>query len=320
HADVPFERLVEVLNPVRSTARHPLFQVGLSFQNLAQSSLELSGLSVAGLDADTGISQFDLHLIVTDRYDEGGRPLGVGGYFTFATDLFDRSTVDGFVERFVRVLEAVVEDSRVVVGDIDVLGVGERDVVVSGWNGTSRVLEGVSGSGGVSLASLFVDRVVEVPGAVAVVFEGERLSYGEFGERVFRLARWLIGEGVGPEVLVGLGMRRGVDLLVGMYAVVMAGGAYVPLDPDQPAERNGFIVEVASPVLVLVSGGGDVGVFAGGGVSVVDVGSLDVSGFSGEVVGDGERLSVLRGSNAAYVIFTSGSTGRPKGVAVSHEA
>ncbi|WP_368655873.1 amino acid adenylation domain-containing protein, partial [Rhodococcus sp. 1168] len=182
------------------------------------------------------------------------------------------------------------------------------------------MLEGVSGSGGVSLASLFVDRVVEVPGAVAVVFEGERLSYGEFGERVFRLARWLIGEGVGPEVLVGLGMRRGVDLLVGMYAVVMAGGAYVPLDPDQPAERNGFIVEVASPVLVLVSGGGDVGVFAGGGVSVVDVGSLDVSGFSGEVVGDGERLSVLRGSNAAYVIFTSGSTGRPKGVAVSHEA
>ncbi|WP_315901463.1 AMP-binding protein, partial [Rhodococcus sp. BP22] len=151
--------------------------------------------------------------------------------------------------------------------------------------------------------SLFVDRVVEVPGAVAVVFEGERLSYGEFGERVFRLARWLIGEGVGPEVLVGLGMRRGVDLLVGMYAVVVAGGAYVPLDPDQPVERNGFIVEVASPVLVLVSGGGDVGVFAGMGVgvSVVDVGSLDVSGFSGEVVVDGERLSVLRGSNAAYV-------------------
>ncbi|MET4050665.1 MULTISPECIES: condensation domain-containing protein, partial [unclassified Rhodococcus (in: high G+C Gram-positive bacteria)] len=122
HADVPFERLVEVLNPVRSTARHPLFQVGLSFQNLAQSSLELSGLSVSGLDADTGISQFDLHLIVTDRYDEGGRPLGVGGYFTFATDLFDRSTVDGFVERFVRVLEAVVADSSVVVGDIGVLG------------------------------------------------------------------------------------------------------------------------------------------------------------------------------------------------------
>ncbi|WP_231912714.1 condensation domain-containing protein, partial [Rhodococcus sp. EPR-157] len=113
HADVPFERLVEVLNPARSTARHPLFQVGLSFQNLAQSSLELSGLSVSGLDADTGISQFDLHLIVTDRYDDAGRPLGVGGYVSFATDLFDVVTVDGFVERFVRVLESVVADSSV---------------------------------------------------------------------------------------------------------------------------------------------------------------------------------------------------------------
>ncbi|MDJ0363477.1 amino acid adenylation domain-containing protein, partial [Rhodococcus sp. H29-C3] len=255
-------------------------------------------------------------------FDADGGAAGLSATLTYATDLFDESTMVLFAERFVRVLEAVVADSSVVVGDIGVLGVAERDVVVSGWNGTSRVLEGVSGSGGVSLASLFVDRVVEVPGAVAVVFGGERLSYGEFGERVFRLARWLIGEGVGPEVLVGLGMRRGVDLLVGMYAVVVAGGAYVPLDPDLPVERNGFIVEVASPVLVLVSGGGDVGVFAGMGVgvSVVDVGSLDVSGFSGEVVGDGERLSVLRGSNAAYVIFTSGSTGRPKGVAVSHEA
>ncbi|WP_169914876.1 AMP-binding protein, partial [Rhodococcoides yunnanense] len=229
------------------------------------------------------------------------------------------------------VLEAVAADSSVVVGDIGVLGVGERELVVSGWNETVRVLDsGVAGVGsGVTLASLFVDQVGVSWDAVAVVAGGERLSYGVFGERVFALARWLIGEGVGPEVLVGLGMRRGVDLLVGMYAVVVAGGGYVPLDPDQPVERNGFVVSVASPVLVLVSGAADVGVFegvvaaAGGGVSgsgsgvrVVDVSVVDVSGLSVLPVSDGERLSVLRGWNTAYVIFTSGSTGRPKGVAV----
>ncbi|MBF6079693.1 hypothetical protein IU498_34305, partial [Nocardia beijingensis] len=100
HADVPFERLVEVLNPPRSTARHPLFQVGLSFQNVARSVLELPGLSVAGVDADVDVSQFDLHLIVGDVYEESGAAGGVGGFLTYATDLFDRATVEGFADRF----------------------------------------------------------------------------------------------------------------------------------------------------------------------------------------------------------------------------
>ncbi|MET4050658.1 amino acid adenylation domain-containing protein, partial [Rhodococcus sp. UYP5] len=128
HADVPFERLVEVLNPVRSTARNPLFQVGLSFQNMTRASLELPGLTVSAVDVNSPLAKTDLQLTIFDGAMEGGRPAEIHAEFTFAADLFDVVTVDGFVERFVRVLEAVVADSSVVVGDIGVLGVAERDV------------------------------------------------------------------------------------------------------------------------------------------------------------------------------------------------
>jgi len=172
HADVPFERLVEVLNPARSTARHPLFQVGLSFQNMTRASLELPGLTIAPVDVNSPLAKTDLQLTIFDGTTADGRPAEIHAEFTFATDLFDVVTVDGFVERFVRVLESVVADSSVVVGDIGVLGEVERSVVVSGWNDTVRVLDsgvGVGvGSGGVTLASLFVDRVGVSSDAVAV--------------------------------------------------------------------------------------------------------------------------------------------------------
>ncbi|WP_040864825.1 condensation domain-containing protein, partial [Nocardia exalbida] len=130
HADVPFERLVEVLNPSRSTARHPLFQVGLSFQNVARAALELPGLMVSGVDADVDVSQFDLHLIVGDGYAESGAAAGIGGFLTYATDLFDRATVEGFAARFSRVLAAVVADPSVPVGDIEILTDTERTDVL----------------------------------------------------------------------------------------------------------------------------------------------------------------------------------------------
>ncbi|MDV6248231.1 AMP-binding protein, partial [Rhodococcus opacus] len=168
-----------------------------------------------------------------------------------------------------------------------------------------------------TLADLLDAQVGRTPDAAAVVCGAVVLSYGEFGARVNRLARFLIGAGVGPESSVGVAVRRSVEMLVGMYAVVKAGGAYVPIDPDQPAERVGFVVATADPVLVLTTSGD--GVVVPAGVRVVELDTLDVSGFSAGVVGDGERLSRLRPAHPVYVIFTSGSTGRPKGVAVPHE-
>ncbi|MBU4617793.1 AMP-binding protein, partial [Rhodococcus sp. GG48] len=129
-----------------------------------------------------------------------------------------------------------------------------------------------------------------------------------------------IAEGVGPDSLVGLGMRRSVDLLVGMYAVLAAGGAYVPVDPDQPAERNGYILDTAAPAVVLSTSRDGFEVAGQRSVPVVLLDDADVSGFSSAPVSDADRIGPLRGSNTAYVIFTSGSTGRPKGVAVGHGA
>ncbi|TQC34206.1 amino acid adenylation domain-containing protein, partial [Rhodococcus sp. WS7] len=310
--DVPFERLVEVLDPARSQAHHPLFQVALFFQNMAQDVVELPGLSIAGFDAGVEIAKFDLQLTVTPL-EEDGVGVGMPMSLTYATDLFDASTVVSFAERLVRVLEAMVAEPDSVVGDVELLGEDERSQVLVTVNDTVHEL-----TDDALLLDGFVAQVAATPGAVAVMFQGQSLSYAEFGSRVNRLARYLISVGVGPESLVALAMRRSVDLVVGMYAVVAAGGAYVPLDPDHPVERNGHILGTAAPVCVLSTAGD--GVVLPGEFDVVLIDELDVSGFSDAPVLDVDRVAPLRGSNAAYVIFTSGSTGKPKGVAVSHEA
>ncbi|WP_156665587.1 amino acid adenylation domain-containing protein, partial [Rhodococcus phenolicus] len=192
------------------------------------------------------------------------------------------------------------------------LGADERALVLEGWNDTSAVVPSVT------LVELFEAQVARTPDATAVVFDGVALSYGEFASRVRRLARFLVAEGVGPESLVAVGMRRSLEMLVAVYAVVEAGGAYVPVDPDQPAERVGYILETADPVVVLSTSGD--GFSVSGDRSVVWVDELDVSGFSDAPLGDADRWGVVRPEGAAYVIFTSGSTGRPKGVSVSHAA
>ncbi|MEV0295979.1 amino acid adenylation domain-containing protein [Nocardia sp. NPDC050710] len=315
HADVPFERLVEVLNPVRSTARHPLFQVGLSFQNLALGRMELPGLTVTGMETDRQLSQFDLHVIVADGYDEAGAPTGIGGYFTYAADLFDESTVSEFVDRFIRVLDAVVANPRVPVGAIDLLAPRERARILTVWNDTADASTRDTGDTLVSLLDATVERV---PGAVALVdADGARLTYAELDSRVNRLARYLISVGVGPESRVALAIRRSVDLVVAMYAVARAGGAYVPVDPDQPAERTDYILSTAAPVCVLTNADADC---ATSPVPVVRLDRLDLSTVDSAPIADIDRITPLRAEHAAYVIFTSGSTGRPKGVAVSHGA
>ncbi|MGB6071296.1 MAG: amino acid adenylation domain-containing protein, partial [Rhodococcus sp. (in: high G+C Gram-positive bacteria)] len=317
HADVPFERLVEVLNPVRSTARNPLFQIGLSFQNLADSTFELPGLTVSAVDADTATAKTDLQLSISDQYAPDGSAAELAAEFSYATDLFDRSTVDGFVERFVEVLRTVANDPSVVVGDLDVLTATERRTILRDWNDTAHPVDSE-----LTLAALFDRRVQADPDAIALIDARESLTYREFDARINRLARVLIASGVGPQVTVALAIRRSVELLVAMYAVTKAGGAYVPIDPDQPAERNTYILEVAAPALVLGTTGVDIDT---GTVPVVSVDTDDRLHRSSAVVSDApvtdaERTSPLRATNTAYVIFTSGSTGRPKGVAVSHRA
>ncbi|MFF1651738.1 amino acid adenylation domain-containing protein, partial [Streptomyces sp. NPDC058240] len=211
------------------------------------------------------------------------------GSVEFAVDLFDRVSVVGVVERLVRVLEVVAVDPGVRVGGVDVLSGVERGLVLGEWIASERVLEPVT------LHGLFEAQVVRCPDAPAVVGEGLVLSYAEVEERANRLARWLMGRGVGPEGVVALVLPRSVEIVVAQLAVLKAGAAYLPVDPDYPAERIAFMLEDASPVLVLRE--------------LPDLG----------VELDGSRPGVVvSSSGAAYVIYTSGSTGRPKGVVVSH--
>ncbi len=311
HADVPFERIVEVLDPERSQARHPLFQIALSFQNLARTRLELPGLAVEPVDFAFDQAKFDLQVTVSDVVAEGGAPGGLSVALTYATDLFDAGTMEAFAQRFTRVLAAVAADPATVVGDIPLLPDEERAVVLEAWNAPG------TRAAGETLVDRFQAQAGRTPDAVAVTAGDRSLTYGELASRVNRLARTLIDRGVRPDSLVAVALPRTEELVVGLLAVLQAGGAYLPLDLTYPADRLEFMLADAAPVCVLVSGT-DREALPDTAVEVIDVSALDLSAVPGAPVGDDERRAPLRVDNLAYVIYTSGSTGRPKGVQVPH--
>ncbi|MGY0057918.1 amino acid adenylation domain-containing protein [Streptomyces sp. LZ34] len=287
HQDVPFEHLVELLNPQRSTAHHPLFQVALVLQNTPHSAFSLPNLRVGLEEVGIGRSRFDMLLSLAEN--TGGQ--GVSATVEYSTDLFDRATVERLLARWVRLLEQVVADPSLPIGRVELLSGAERDQLLSGWNDTAVEVPAAS------LAELFEAQVRRAPDAVAVACGGESLSYGELNARANRLAHWLIGRGVGPEKLVGVMLPRSVEMVVAALAVLKAGGAYVPVDPDYPAERRAFILADAAPVLVLER----------------EVPAAELATFP-----DTDPAPDTEPAHPAYVIYTSGSTGRPKGVVVSH--
>ncbi|MFE5288887.1 amino acid adenylation domain-containing protein [Nocardia sp. NPDC056611] len=322
HADVPFERLVELLDPARSQARNPLFQVMLTFQNMAPTRLELPGLTVAGADLEIPFAKFDLQLTLQESLDERGNATGMAAEFSYAMDLFDAATVAELAARFQRVLAALTADPAAPVGDLALFSAGERQRVLTDWNATGFDVAATLPEGAAAtLVSRFDAQVAATPDAVALVFADETLTYRELAERSNRLARLLIAEGVGPESLVALALRRSTELVVAMYAVLQAGAAYVPLDPDQPADRIGHILDTARPRLLLIAEADE---FEAGArdVATLSVQRAEASAraLSGAPITQAERVRPLRPEHTAYVIFTSGSTGRPKGVAVEHHA
>ncbi|WP_162911639.1 non-ribosomal peptide synthetase [Streptomyces koyangensis] len=317
HQDVPFEHLVEVLNPQRSAAYHPLFQVALVLQNAPGGDFDLPGMHVGFDEASTGTSRFDLLFSLTEEYDAAGRPQGIRTMVEFATDVFDRGTVEDLVTRLVGLLEQVVAEPGRVVSSLDVLLPGERERLIAD---NAEVVEMVSG---VTLPELFERQVVRAPDAVALVSGGVGLSYGELDARANRLARYLIGRGVGPESVVAVVMERSADLVVALLAVLKTGGAYLPVDPSYPAERIAYILDDARPVLILTDTT-QAGTLSGAAAEWIEVDGertrRDLGDIPAMVPMDDERTVTPRRSLAqtAYVIYTSGTTGRPKGVAVTH--
>ncbi|QSE83031.1 amino acid adenylation domain-containing protein [Rhodococcus koreensis] len=312
HADVPFERLVEILNPVRSQSYSSLFQVMLAFQNQAPAVLELPGLTLAPLEIDAHVTKFDLDFSLSDNYDANGAPAGIAGSLTYSTELFDSETAERFARSVIRVVEAFATQPGQQVCDVSLLTGDETARMLGAWNATDVA------SDTATLVDLLDAQVIRTPGAVAVAFEGEVLTYGELDARANRLARMLVERGTGPDSLVALVFERSTEMIVGMCAVLRAGGGYVPIDPEHPAERIADVLDSAAPELVLTTS------WTRGclppGVAHVDVDTVDLSGFDAHPIRDADRVRPLRPRNTAYVLFTSGSTGRPKGVTVSHAA
>jgi len=234
--DVPFERLVDELNPVRSAAHHPLFQVSVTFQNNARPQvLMLDGAVVEPLMVGTDTAKFDVDFQLAEvPGGDAGAPMA-SGVVSYATDVFDRATIERFVRCFGSVLEAVVVDASVVVGEVSLLDAGERDLVLGQYGGAG----GAGVCPPVGLVTEFLGAaVVADPDAVAVI-DGEReVSYRELDESSSRVARALIGAGVGPERAVGVAVDRSVELVVAWWAVVKAGGVYVPLNRGHPGSGS----------------------------------------------------------------------------------
>ncbi len=310
--DAPFERLVELLNPIRSTAHNPLFQVSLALQNNPLPAIEFPGLDIEILSAPTHTAKFDLFIDLIDTPSTTADPQPLTGTIEYATDLFDRDTIEKFATYYLHILDIVTTDPQQRIDLIEIIDPAERQQLLVERNDTATPVPETT------IPELFAAQVARTPESPAVQDDHQTLTYREFAARVNRLARFLIAAGVGPESVVGLAMSRSIELVVGMYAVVQAGAAFVPIDPNHPSQRNGYVMKTADPVCVLTTSGD--GFDEAAGVRVVDVDHVDVSGFSADPITDVDRVRPLCPDNIAYVMFTSGSTGQPKGVAVSHAA
>ncbi|APE33202.1 non-ribosomal peptide synthetase [Nocardia mangyaensis] len=309
HADVPFERLVELLEPVRSTARHPLFQVMLTFQNLARTELALPGLSVSAADFTVPLAKFDLQVELAERIGADGAPQGMAVSFVYATDLFDRATVVDFADRWARVLSAVVADPAVPVGDIDVLAPGERELVLREGNSPGIAVPEVT------VADLICAQAQQRPDAIAVRAGERSLSFGDLLGRASALARALIERGAGPETLVAVAVPRTEELPVALLAVLLSGAGYLPIDSGYPAQRLEYVLGDAKPaVLLTTSAERELVPAADLPVVLLD----EQHAYPATPLRAAQRRAPLRPDHLAYVIYTSGSTGLPKGVGVSH--
>ncbi|MCL8040683.1 amino acid adenylation domain-containing protein, partial [Pseudomonas aeruginosa] len=305
HQDLPFEQLVEALQPERSLSHNPLFQVLFNYQSEARGNgqaFRFDELQMESVQFDSRTAQFDLTLDLTD---EEQRFCAV---FDYATDLFDASTVERLAGHWRNLLRGIVANPRQRLGELPLLDAPERRQTLSEWNPAQRECA-VQGT----LQQRFEEQARQRPQAVALILDEQRLSYGELNARANRLAHCLIARGVGADVPVGLALERSLDMLVGLLAILKAGGAYLPLDPAAPEERLAHILDDSGVRLLLTQGHLLEHLPRQTGVEVLAIDGLVLDGYA-----ESDPLTTLSADNLAYVIYTSGSTGKPKGTLLTH--
>ncbi|MDG5498192.1 non-ribosomal peptide synthase/polyketide synthase [Marinobacter sp. BGYM27] len=306
HADLPFEQLVEALQPERSLSHNPLFQVSYNHQVIDSSSLgNLDGLTCEPLVCPSENAHFDLVLGTIEQPDHDV----IDGYLDFATDIFDVSTVLRLTEQLITLLDAATAEPTMRLSELPLLTEAEQ-AVWQDWNHPAHPPVDPR-----PLPALIAEQAQRRPDAMAVVHGAERVTFADFDRRANRLAHWLIGQGVGAESRVGVALERGVEMLVALYAVHKTGAAYVPLDPDYPAERVRYMLADSGAQLLLSHEASQDRLPDVDGVTTINLDTLDLSGSPDQV-----PEVIVHPEQLAYLIYTSGSTGKPKGVAVPHGA
>ena len=314
HQDVPFEVIVERLNPTRSLTHHPLVQVMLAWQNLPgdtsdpTAGLTLGDLQVTPLPVDARVARVDLSFSLAERWSETGEPAGIGGAVEFRTDVFDAASIQTLIERLRRVLVAMTADPARRLSSVDVLDDVEH-ARLEKWGNRAELTAPVTPP--VSIPALFAAQVARTPEAVAVSWDGDSLSYHELDEAANRLAHLLVGQGVGPGQRVALLLPRSAEAIVAILAVVKSGAAYVPIDPAVPEARVEFVLDDAAPIAAITTT--DLADrLDGRGLLVIDVNDPGVGSQPST------ELPAPAPDDIAYLIYTSGTTGTPKGVAIPH--
>src|SRR5262249_6969334 len=305
----PFERLVEALNPARSLAHHPLFQVMLALQNNAPAKLEFEGLGTRVEPVVGASAKFDLSVSLAEERRADGRAGGLSGVMEYASDLFERGSVEALAERLVRVLEAAVAAPEASIGRLDILSAAERRTILQEWNATEHALPAAT------LPQLFAAQAAATPDAVAVVFADEQLSSRELEARANQLAHHLRALGVGAESVVGVCLERSLELVVSLIAILKAGGGYLPLDPEYPAERLHYMMADSRLAVLLTHSSVAASLTIPPGLRCVLLDQEDMSGKPKTALSATPHPEQL-----VYTIFTSGSTGKPKGAGNTHSA
>ena len=299
HQEVPFEKLVEALRPERDHRVSPLFQVMFALEEENNRNLELPGLSSHTMDIGTGTAKFDLTLSANA---EGNR---LGCVLSYSTELFERQTAERMMQHFQNLLASAAADPDCSISRLPILSEGERRQLLAGWNNERREFPLAC------VHELFEQQAARCPGEMAVVFEGNAITYGELDQRANQVAHQLKDLGVGPEMPVGICTERSVEMIIGVLGILKSGGAYVPLDPAYPVKRLSFMLE-DSGARVLLFQNSLAHDFSRSGCELIPLESAG-QGFPEEPPTGGSEPG-----NLAYVMYTSGSTGKPKGVEITH--